>query len=400
MAENVIATSSLVSNKALIVLQNMLPFTNNVSRAYEPELEMGSYAHGNTINIKRPAKYSYRSGRVANPQTTTETTIPLTLSQGGSDLSFTTNERTTGLSMQSLEEKIAAAMVPIASEIERQGLQMAAYATYNMLNPTYAVPNTQDLAVDAATSLTRRLDEMLAPDGDQRYLTMSPALNAGMIRGLAGLQNSASRIGKQYETGIMQNALGLNYHKSQLIPTHTNGAATATNVNGANQTGSSVTVTAVAAGTLTKGTRITWPGVYAVNAVTGQSTGVLAQFIVTSDVAQGATSIPFSPAIVTTGVFKNASASPTTGQPYVIFGNASTSYTESLAYHRDAFTFASVPMDTSMKKTHDVKQVRENGISIRVIDGYDQTNDAMVMRLDVLFGWASPYAELACGYAL
>lgn len=398
---NTLATSTLVSNKALMVLQNMLPFTGNVSRAYEPELQMGTYAHGNTINIKRPSKYQYRAGPISVPQNTVESTIPLTLSQGGCDLQFTSNERTTGISMPSLEEKLISAMAPIASEIERQGLELARLSTYNALNPTYAVPNTQDLAVDAATSLSRRLDEMLAPDDERRYLTMSPALNAGMIRGLSGLQNSASKIGRQYETGVMQNALGLNYHKSQLVATHTNGAATATNINGANQVGSSITVVAVAAGTLTKGTRITLPGVNAVNAITGQSTGVLAQFIVTADVAAGATSIPISPAIVTTGAFKNVTASPTTAQPYVIFGAASTSYTCSLAYHRDAFTFASVPMDTSMKKFGvDVKQQTENGITIRVIDGYNFTGDQTVMRLDVLFGWAAPYSELSCVYAI
>jgi len=398
---NTLATTTLVSNKALMVLQNLLPFTSNVSRAYEPELQMGTYAHGNTVNIKRPAKYQYRAGPVSVPQATTESTIPLTLSQGGCDLQFTSNERTTGLSMQSLEEKLISAMIPIASEIERQGLELARLSVFNALNTAYTIPTTQDLAVGAATSLGQRLDEMCAPDGDgRRFLTMSPSLNAGMIRGLAGLQNSTAKIGKQYETGLMQNALGLNYHKSQLIATHTNGAATATNINGANQTGSTITVVAVAAGTLTKGTRITLPGVYAVNSVTGQSTGVLADFITTADVALGATSIPISPSIVTTGPFKNVSASPTTAQPYVIFGAASTSYKCSPAYHRDAFTFASVPMDTSMKnKGVDVKQQSENGITIRVIDGYDFTGDKSVMRLDVLTGWAATYPELACIYA-
>ena len=398
---NTLATTTLVSNKALMVLQNLLPFTSNVSRAYEPELQMGTHAHGNTVNIKRPAKYQYRAGPISVPQATTETTIPLTLSQGGCDLQFTSNERTTGLSMQSLEEKLISAMIPIASEIERQGLSLARYSVFNALNTAYTIPTTQDLAVGAATSLGQRLDEMCAPDGDgRRFLTMSPSLNAGMIRGLAGLQNSTAKIGKQYETGLMQNALGLNYHKSQLIATHTNGAATATNINGANQTGSTITVVAVAAGTLTKGTRITLPGVNAVNAVTGESTGVLADFIVTADAAAGATSISISPSIVVTGPFKNVSASPTTGSPYVIFGAASTSYKCSTAYHRDAFTFASVPMDTSMKnKGVDVKQQSENGITIRVIDGYDFTGDKSIMRLDVLTGWAAPYPELACIYA-
>ena len=61
---------------------------------------------------------------------------------------------------------------------------------------------------------------------------------------------------------------------------HTNGAATATNINGAGQTGSSITVNAVAGGTLAAGTVITLPGVYAVNPQSRVSTGVLAQFVV------------------------------------------------------------------------------------------------------------------------
>jgi ABC-2 type transport system permease protein len=47
------------------------------------------YKPGATINIKRPPRYTYRAGRVAAPQDTVESTVPLTLSQGGCDLSFT-----------------------------------------------------------------------------------------------------------------------------------------------------------------------------------------------------------------------------------------------------------------------------------------------------------------------
>ena len=37
-------------------------------------------------------------------------------------------------------------------------------------------------------------------------------------------------------------------------------------------------------------------------------------------------------------------------------------------------------------------------MNIRVIEYYDGTNDVHNMRMDVLFGWAAPYPELACIY--
>ncbi len=400
---NSLVTCSIVAKESLAILENMLGFAANVNRDWEQEFTSNmsrGYAPGNTINIKKPPRFTYRTGRVATPQATTETTVPLVLSQGGTDLNFTSNERT--LSLTRLESKLQAAMATVANEIDRQGLDMAKYATFNALNSAYTAPNTQALAIGAITGLNQRLDEMAAPRDKQRAIVANPALNANLITGLAGLFNASGTISKQYGSGLMVDSLGVNFSMDQNVATHTNGAATATNINGANQTGSTITVVAVAAGTLTRGTVITLPGVYAVNPQSRVSTGVLAQFIVTSDVAQGATSIPISPAIVTSGPFQNVTASPTTGSPYVIFGAASTSYTTSLAYHKDAFTLATVPMwaPPGGKGVIDVAQETYNGLTMKVTEFYDGINDNSIMRIDVLFGWAATYPELACKYAI
>ena len=106
---NVLVTSSLVAKEALAVLQNMLGFAKNVNRDFEEEFQGNmsrGYQPGATINIKRPPRYTYRAGRIAVPQATTETQTPLTLSQGGADLNFTSFERT--LSVSKFETKIMA----------------------------------------------------------------------------------------------------------------------------------------------------------------------------------------------------------------------------------------------------------------------------------------------------
>lgn len=398
---NTLVTCSIVAKESLAILENMLSFSTMVNRDWEVEFtrnQSRGYAPGQTINIKKPPRYTYRAGRVAVPQATVETTIPLTLSQGGTDLNFTSIERT--LSLTKLEDKLQAAMATVANEIDRQGLQLAHYNTFNALNPTGALPTTQALALAAITDCNRRLDEMGAPRDKQRGFVMGPGLNSAAIQGFAGLFNAQTTIGKQFGSGLMVDSLGLSYAMDQNIDTHTNGAATATNINGAGQTGSTITVVAVAAGTLTKGTVITLPGVFAVNPQSRTSTGVLAQFVVTADALVGATSISISPAIVTSGPFQNVTASPTTAQPYVIVGAASTGYQTNVAFHKDAFTLAMVPMwaPPGGKGVIDVAQETYKGYTIKVTEFYDGINDNSIMRLDVLFGWAATYPELSVKY--
>jgi len=185
----------------------------------------------------------------------------------------------------------------------------------------------------------------------------------------------------------------------QNVDTHTNGAATATNINGAGQTGSNITVVAVAGGTLTKGTVITLPGVFAVNPQSRTSTGTLAQFVVTADLLAGAVALPISPAIVPTGAFQNVS-NATTAANFTIFGTASGSYSANVAFHKDAFTMAMVPMATPPSSTGVSSATASwKGMNLRVTDYYDGVNDNTNTRIDGLFGWAATYPELACLYA-
>ena len=398
---NVLATTSIVSKMALAILKNNLAFARNVNRDWEAEFTGNmsrGYAPGDTIQIKKPPRYSYRAGRIAQPQATVETTVPLTVRQGGCDIQFTSAERT--LSLTRLEDKVAAAMEPVINEIDRQGLQLAHYAVFNTINPSGVAPNTQALAIQAMTDMNARLDEMGAPRtrGDRTFIT-APRVNGSMVQGLAGLFNGAASITEQNKSGLLVPSFGLRVGMDQNVDTHTNGtqAVTGTAVNGAGQTGRNINVAALT-GNITRGTVITFPGVFAVNPQSRQSTGVLAQYVVTADLAAGSTVIPISPGINTFGNYQDASASPTNGQNFLIVGAASTSYQTNIAYHKDAFTLAMVPMYKPEGMGAKVDQVSDEGFTLKVTDYYDGTNDVSIMRLDALFGWAATYPELAAKY--
>lgn len=403
---NVLATTSVVAKEAVAILENMLSFSGMVNRDWEDEFEGNmnrGYAPGQTINIKRPPRYTYRDGRIANPQGTVESTIPLTLSQGGCDLQFTSSERT--LSLTKLEDKLQAALATVANEIDRRGLDMARLQSPNVIGTPGTAPNTQLLALQAITGLNQRMDEMGAPRDKRRGLIMSPALNAPMIVGMAGMFNSQSILDKQMKQGVMVDSLGLAYAMDQNVQTHLNGTQPVASgtVNGAGQSGSVINInTASITGTITRGSKVTFAGVFAVNPQSRQSTGTLAQFTVVNDVAAAATSMTVSPALVTSGAFQNVTASPANTAVITVFGVANSGYSFNPAFHKDAFTLAMVPMWAPQggKGVVDVSQTEYKGFRLKVTEFYDGMADTSIMRIDVLYGWASPYPELSCGYAL
>lgn len=390
---NIIPTSNLIAKEALRVLKNNLAFATNVNRDFQSEFQNSTYLPGQTINIKKPPKYQYRAGRVAVPQDTVQPTIPLTLSQGGVDLQFTTLERT--LTIKKFDQVMASAMSQVTNQIDLQGLNMARLTVPNLVGTPGSYPATQAAAIALLTSAQQKLSENSAPMDGYRRAVISPAMNAALVQGTAGLFNPGNRIGDQNRSGNYVAGYGMDLEVDQNIPVHTNGtqAATGVTVAGAGQSGSTLTTSATT-GTITAGSVITIAGVNAVNPVSRQDTRSLQQFVVTANVASGATSIPIYPAIVATGALQTVTASPANSAAVTIVGAANASYETDIVYHRDAFTLAMVRMDEPDAGAS-VTQMSDDGFSVKVTKFYDGINDNNIWRLDVLFGWAATYPELA-----
>ena len=413
MAANTLATSTIVCKKGLAILQNMVSFSNAVSRDYEIEFtsnQSRGYSPGQTVLIKRPPRFTYRAGRIAVPQATVESTMSLTVQQGGTDLNFTSLDKT--LLLQGKNDKIVAAMAAVANEIDRQGLDMVRTSVANSVGTPGTPPAAGQASVTLMAQANQKLDEMGAPRKDKlRALIMSPALNTTMVGGLSGLFNSQAKLDKQYNSGLFVDALGFNVEMDQNVSTHTlgtqAGGATANAINGAGQVGNlnnpqvamTLNVRAVlTAGTITRGTVITIAGVNAVNPQSRVSTGALQQFVVQADVAISASvgTISILPSIITSGAFQNCSASPADNATVTILGTASTGYPLSVLFHKDAFQLACVPMVMPTGGVISAHQETDNGFSMRVIETYDSINDNFLLRIDVLFAWAAPYPELGC----
>ena len=108
----------------------------------------------------------------------------------------------------------------------------------------------------------------------------------------------------------------------------------------------------------------------------------------------GNSTLNISPAIVTSGAYQNVTGSPANLASIAVKGSASTSYGQNLAFVRDAFGLVTVPMELPGGVDFAAREMWKN-ISMRIIRAYDINNDVMPCRVDVLYGVAAFYPELA-----
>jgi len=285
-------------------------------------------------------------------------------------------------------------MAVLASAIEADALGTMYKDVYNTVNNVSA-------AVTYANILAgkRKLQENLAPEGDRTALLTNNDM-ANLVSAFSTLFNAAPEISKQYRDGVVGRAAGFDFMETSHLTNFTNGARVATTylTNAATaQTGSSLIVD-TGTGAMVVGDVFTIADVFAVHPETKVSTGILQQFVVTEAYSGGGGTIKISPAIVASGATQNVSNGAANDKQLTFIGTASSTYGQSMVYHKDAFTFATA--DLVMPKGVDFA-AREvyDGISIRVVRQYDINNDAFPCRLDVLYGYKTIRAQLAARIA-
>jgi hypothetical protein len=138
---------------------------------------------------------------------------------------------------------------------------------------------------------------------------------------------------------------------------------------------------------------------------TKASYGRLKTFVVQDDetvVTAGTATVTIKPAAIygSGNAYQNCilTKANTDGMTVTLWGAASSSVGQNLAFHPDAFTFVTADLeDVSKYGTWGARQSMD-GISMRIARQYDLANDAFPCRIDVLWGFAPLYASE--GYAV
>lgn len=409
---NNLLTISKITNEALMVLENELTFTSEVDRNYDDQFAVVGAKIGNTVNVRKPGRFIGTTGPALNVEDFNETSVPVTLStQFHVDTQFTTQDLALSLDMFS-DRVLKPAIAAIANKIDRDGMQMATLQTANIVG-TAGTPPTGLITYLTAGAY---LDSEGAPRDGRRSCIVEPFTSATIVDSLKGLFVPQEAIGEQYRKGLMgRDSAGMNWKMDQNVVSQTFGsfAGTAT-VNTTTASGfltsgwaSSSTITLTATGTvsLNAGDTFQIAGVYAVNPQNRQAYGSnkLRNFVVKQTVTgtDGTMSVVVSPAVITAGQFQNVSIPTTSSTAAVSFFNKTgTVSPQNIIMHRNAFTLAVADLELP-EGVHFAGRAsdKEIGLSMRVVRQYTINNDSIPTRLDVLYGWAPLYPELACRVA-
>lgn len=398
---NSLLTIDMVTREALRIAHEKCQFIGTVDRQYDDAYAKTGAKIGSALRVRKPNMYTRTQGsRVMDVQDQSELSGTITLAtQDHVDMRFNSAELT--LSIDEVSKRyIEPAMAVLMSGVESDFLAASTKATYNVAG-TAGSPPTDLVAVGAARA---KLNQYLAPKDGNRCIQMDSVTMGGLVNGLKGLFQDSAQIKEQYREGMIGRTAMADWYENDRVWTMTNGNdVTGTTDAAALVTDGGSTVdmhTTVAVSAQVVGQVFTIAGVYACHPETKAAYSSLQQFTIT---AIGASTTTVSPTIYLTGPRKNVVSSTggtlaTTdfnSKTLTFVGSASTSYSQGLMYHKEAFQFVTADLPIMDDAAKCVRR-SQDGISLRVWQASDIRNDELLMRIDILYGFAALRPEWAC----
>jgi len=432
---NALLTISDITNEGLMILENEMTLADKITREYDDRFAVDGAKIGYTVNLRKPARFTVSGGPALNVQDFVETSVPATLTnQAHVDTQFITSDRLLSIddfSKRVLKPKIAA----LANSVDAYVANAMRIGTSNIVG----TPGTSPTTLAPFLTAGAILDTEGVPRDGNRYMVLDQFSQASMVGSLAGLFNPQIAISEQYRKGLLsRETVGFDFYLDQNISNQVFGSWAGSPKYGTGGTSTALLSTGWAdSGTLyltgftastavvNVGDTFTVAGVYMVNPQNRQTTKQLRTFVVrppvgtpsngtfsavtdvfgnvtggtyTSD-GSGNLQITIAVAAIYAGQFQNVSNAPANTATITPTATSVVS-PQSLAFHKDAFTLVSADLplpggvDMAARASH-----KDIGISMRVVSQYTINNDALPTRIDILYGVASLYRELACRVA-
>jgi hypothetical protein len=391
----------MVTREALRIAHESCQFIGTTDRQYDSSYGATGAKIGSALRVRKPNAYVRTQGsRVMDVQDQDEQTATITLAtQDHVDMRF--NSAELALSIDEISKRyIEPAVKVLVSGIEADYLAYATKRTYNVAGTVGSAIN--DLAAPGAARA--KINHGLAPKDGQRYVQMDSVTMGGLVNGLKGLFHDSTQIKEQYREGMVGRTGMADWYENDRCWTLNNSAdidvTTAANA-AVTDGGTNITLASVSSAT-NAGMVFTVPGVYACHPETKQSLGYLQQYTI---ITGGTTTQTVSPATILTGPRQNVCSSTSTqlaATAYngtavvpVFVGAASTNYVQSLMYHKEAFQFVTADLPLMDDAAKCVRRTQD-GLSLRVWQASDIRNDELLMRIDILYGFAALRPEWAC----
>ena len=391
----------MLTNEALMKFDNALEMGSCADRQYEDYYQKSGAKIGDTLRVREPVRMAAASGRALQVNNIQEKSRSITVADQR-HVAWPFNSADMALTLDEYSERyISPATAELASIVDLQGHATALAGVYNHVGTPGTDPNTALIWLQAKA----KLNSYSVPKDGNLVALLNENAEISTVDALKGLFANQAKLNKQYDSGEMGPALGLDFRMTQNCPKYTAGTATALGTLSATATsGTTIAVTGgTNGGTIKVGLIFDVAGCYQHNLVTRVATGNLQQFIVTANVTldgSGAGSLTVLPEIITTGNYQNVSTAGAVSGSAATIRSGTTSggiYTRNWAMHKKAIALVSA--DLPMVSAKEVSIKRGKNLSIRVIRTYDVQSDQEIFRMDILFGWALMRPEWMVGVA-
>jgi len=402
-------TPTIIAKEALMHLENNLVMGNLVHRQYKNEFQKV----GGTITIRKPVKFRVQKTRIRTTGgALTERSITLTVAtQAHVTWEFYSVDLT--LTIEKYAERyIRPAAAALANAVDADLTDLYKNVYNSVWESTGFITPESFIALGKAAQL---MDEEAVPP-DDRVMVLNPAANWSLANAMKNMY--VTDVSKPaLKKGFLAKIANMEIYMDQNIKTHNTGnyfltgsahALVLHSTAGTVPSSTGCEATSVGMGGFEVshselfyiGDVFTIAGVYAVNPMSGESTGQLRQFVVTavpstseSTTAADSGLVHFDPPIIHTGPYKTVDTVPALSAAVTVVGTQGEPYPQNLAFHKNAFALVTVPLEMpagvwGARETH-------NGLSIRVLKDYDIEKDSEIIRMDILYGVKTLYPELA-----
>ncbi len=412
MGPNSFLTTDWFSMTMLRLLVNPLEVTMYLNTRFNKDYQQ-PFAVGQTVNIKYAPAFLIRDGMTWAPQGISEIQTVVNCNQAfGVDFQWTDLEA--ALSLERGDDRITDLYIkgPLAQMAQEWDSRSALFAYQNSNNIAGILGTDPTTFQTYSNAARQRIVEMAGDVGGKSGIIIPPSVMTALAPSIANNVQPTEEIIRAYKKGIIGTQAGYTWHESMSLYDHTAGTwAGAVTVNGAGQSGNSLTITATAGDTFLIGDVVGLPSTsFNANPRTRRRTNSanVKTVCITANLAAaggGADVINFTPALYGPGSpYQNVTALPSNGGALTLFPgttlpNGKTGKQGLLlngggTNDVGAHFIVNVPLELP-KNEQIARQQRhpDTGMAVRLVKFWDPVESRMGWRFDSLGGFGIGYND-------
>ena len=357
---------------------------------------------GDTVQVRIEQRWTATEGQALQQQAILNQTVPITVNHQFNVMMGWSSAQAT-LEVEEVQSRYTR---PAGKRLAAKWDRVAGAEVYKSVYFAIGTPGTNIALNTTWGDAVALLQEQGVPD--EYCAVVSPSQQNTLTGANQVLFNPTQFIGEMFKSGKFAGAaLGMReWYFDPLLPTHTTGNFTASTwaVDGAGQTGSTLTVDGAGTYELNAGDIFIIDATYSTNPLEQDlNMGRLQQFTLTADLDGNTTAtLAFSPAIVTSGALQNVTAAPANNAAITFLGSTGavagtlteTLSRQNLIFHPSAFAFVMVDLDRDLPGADSgYTSDKETRIKMRWARQWNIQTDQKASRVDTIGGVAAilPY---------